>query len=78
MFFSTCSVVPEGPTAPHQIQAEQRPEPKTLNPEAVWGTPTRVILLRNVVPPGEVDESLDEEVGVECSKHGEVTRCVLL
>jgi hypothetical protein len=44
-----------------------------LSPEAT-GPPSRVIVLRNVVPPGAVDESLDEEIGVECSKYGEVTR----
>ena len=41
---------------------------RALPPEA--GAPTRVILLRNVVGPGEVDDSLDAEVGVECSTHG--------
>lgn len=34
--------------------------------------PSRVIILTNVVAPGEVDESLDEEIGEECSKYGEV------
>ena len=42
------------------------------------GPATRVILLKNMVAPGEVDEKLDEEVGVECSKHGQVTRYVLV
>lgn len=37
-----------------------------------FGEPTPVILLLNVVPPGGVDEALDEEIGVECSKHGTV------
>lgn len=36
------------------------------------GPPSRVIVLRNVVGPGGIDESLDEEIGLECSKHGEV------
>lgn len=31
-----------------------------------------VIILKNIVGPGEVDESLDEEIGTECSKFGEV------
>lgn len=34
--------------------------------------PSRVLLIRNAVGPGEVDESLDEEIGIECSKYGEV------
>jgi splicing factor 45 len=42
------------------------------------GPPSKVIVLRNVVPPGAVDESLDEEIGLECSKYGEVTRYVFV
>lgn len=34
--------------------------------------PSKVIILTNVVAPGNVDESLDEEIGEECSKYGEV------
>ena len=37
----------------------------------------RVIILKNIVGPGEVDETLDEEIGVECSKHGEVLSVVI-
>ena len=36
------------------------------------GTPTRVVLLRNMVGPGQVDEDLEDEVANECSKYGQV------
>ncbi|GFQ08234.1 DNA-damage-repair/toleration protein drt111 chloroplastic [Phtheirospermum japonicum] len=41
------------------------------------GTPTRVVLLRNMVGPGEVDDDLEGEVAEECSKFGTVTRVLI-
>ncbi|KAJ6301758.1 hypothetical protein OIU77_015970 [Salix suchowensis] len=41
------------------------------------GTPTRVLLLRNMVGPGEVDDELEDEVASECSKYGTVTRVLI-
>ncbi|KAF5738352.1 DNA-damage-repair/toleration protein [Tripterygium wilfordii] len=41
------------------------------------GTPTRVLMLRNMVGPGEVDDELEEEVGSECGKYGTVTRVLI-
>ncbi|OMO83257.1 hypothetical protein CCACVL1_11472 [Corchorus capsularis] len=41
------------------------------------GTPTRVLLLRNMVGPGEVDDELEDEVGSECAKYGTVTRVLI-
>ncbi|KAG9439125.1 hypothetical protein H6P81_019290 [Aristolochia fimbriata] len=39
--------------------------------------PTRVLLLRNMVGPGEVDDELEEEVASECAKYGTVTRVLI-
>ncbi|CAK0782714.1 hypothetical protein CVIRNUC_005909 [Coccomyxa viridis] len=38
----------------------------------IRGVPSKVILLRNMVGPGEVDDDLEDEVGMECSKYGGV------
>lgn len=40
--------------------------------------PTKVVLLKNMVGPGEVDEDLEPEVKEECgTKYGEVVECVI-
>ena len=38
----------------------------------IMGTQTRVVLLRNMVGPGQVDGDLEDEVANECSKYGQV------
>ena len=38
------------------------------------GRPSRVLLLKNMVGPGEVDDDLSGEIGEECSKYGEVLK----
>lgn len=38
---------------------------------------TRVLLLQNMVGPGEVDDLLESETKEECSKYGEVNRCLI-
>ncbi|CAJ0752327.1 1264_t:CDS:10 [Entrophospora sp. SA101] len=41
-------------------------------------TPSRVILLRNMVGPGQVDDTLQEETADECNeKYGTVERCLI-
>ena len=43
----------------------------------VMKKPTKVILLQNMVGPGEVDDDLQPEVSDECSKYGEVVKCLI-
>lgn len=49
--------------------AEAAKKPKV---GVIMGTPTRVVCLRNMVGPGEVDPDLEDEVANECSKYGQV------
>ncbi|XP_039617267.1 splicing factor 45 [Polypterus senegalus] len=39
--------------------------------------PTKVVLLRNMVGGGEVDEDLESETKEECEKYGKVVKCVI-
>ncbi|KAL4625098.1 splicing factor 45-like [Arapaima gigas] len=39
--------------------------------------PTKVVLLRNMVGRGEVDEDLEAETKEECEKYGKVMKCVI-
>lgn len=39
--------------------------------------PTKVILLRNMVGPGEVDSELEGETFEECGKYGKVIKCII-
>jgi len=39
--------------------------------------PTKVICLRNMVGPGEVDDELQGETSEECSKYGAVNKCLI-
>ncbi|CAL0313619.1 unnamed protein product [Lupinus luteus] len=52
-------------------------EKKAVKSANFHGVPTRVLLLRNMVGPGEVDDELEEEVGSECAKYGTVTRVLI-
>lgn len=44
---------------------------------SISGPPTRVVLLRNMVGPGEVDSELEDEISSECSKYGSVVRVLI-
>ncbi|KAI5571277.1 hypothetical protein POPTR_011G098100v4 [Populus trichocarpa] len=56
--------------------SESKPEKKVKSVN-LNGTPTRVLLLRNMVGPGEVDDELEDEVASECAKYGTVTRVLI-
>ena len=40
-------------------------------------TPFFLLLFKNMVGPGEVDEDLEPETAEECTKYGEVEKCVI-
>ncbi|XP_028307148.1 splicing factor 45 [Gouania willdenowi] len=49
-----------------------------MNPlTEILKNPTKVVLLRNMVGRGEVDEDLEGETKEECEKYGKVTKCVI-
>ncbi|XP_078533307.1 splicing factor 45 [Lissotriton helveticus] len=51
---------------------------KDLNPlTEILKCPTKVVLLRNMVGAGEVDEDLEGETKEECEKYGKVAKCVI-
>ncbi|KNA23355.1 hypothetical protein SOVF_025640 [Spinacia oleracea] len=60
-----------------QQQQQQQQQEKKVKSVNFNGPPTRVLLLRNMVGPGEVDDDLEEEVGSECAKYGTVTRVLI-
>jgi hypothetical protein len=41
------------------------------------GAPSKVVLLRNMVGPGEVDDGLADEVAEEVAKYGDVLRVLI-
>ena len=43
----------------------------------LFSNPSCVVLLKNMVQPGDVDETLAEECKQECSKYGPVRSCVI-
>ncbi|KAH9610343.1 hypothetical protein KSS87_022705 [Heliosperma pusillum] len=58
-------------------QVVQEQEKKVTKSVSFNGPPTRVLLLRNMVGPGEVDDELEDEVASECAKYGTVTRVLI-
>lgn len=50
---------------------------KVLSMAEVMKNPTKTVLLQNMVGPGEVDEDLEPETAEECTKYGEVEKCVI-
>lgn len=65
-----------GSTSQQQSLATQlKPEPTITE---IMRSPSKVVLLRNMVGPGEVDDDLEPEVKDECNtKYGEVVQVVI-
>lgn len=63
------------------VNAEPSAQPADKKQRAagavIVGKPSKVLCLRNMVGPGEVDEELEEEVGIECTKYGAVTNVMI-
>eukprot|EP00191_Tetraselmis_sp_GSL018_P003946 CAMPEP_0177602772 /NCGR_PEP_ID=MMETSP0419_2-20121207/15085_1 /TAXON_ID=582737 /ORGANISM="Tetraselmis sp., Strain GSL018" /LENGTH=319 /DNA_ID=CAMNT_0019096355 /DNA_START=276 /DNA_END=1236 /DNA_ORIENTATION=+ len=71
----------QGMTTPLMAQKTDTHSAVIVNAEPVTapppGNPDDVVLLRNMVGPGEVDEQLEDEVAEECSKYGQVNRVII-
>lgn len=59
------------------VSAPEPPEKRAKSGAIIQGTPSRVVILRNMVGPGEVDEDLETEVGEELTKYGQVQDVVI-
>jgi splicing factor 45 len=84
-FLSAGTVPGTAPTAPTASAPALAPAPasapgsasKAKAPPEVRGPPTKVLLLRNMIAPREVDEDLEDEVAEECEKFGQVVRVMI-
>lgn len=50
---------------------------KRMQIPLITGNPTRVVLLRNLVEPGNIDDDLEDEVAQELQKYGQVQRVLI-
>lgn len=73
--------LPLNPSPPSSSQMQQNPEQQMMDEPSIteiMKSPSKVVLLRNMVGPGEVDEDLEPEVKDECNtKYGDVNRVVI-
>eukprot|EP00903_Cladosiphon_okamuranus_P012880 g12028.t1 len=51
--------------------------PPARKKRGLFSNPTRVLLLKNMVGPGEVDDELEGETSGECERFGPVRRCLI-
>lgn len=66
------------PSAQQQISQMQQPTQEEPSITEIMKSPSKVVLLRNMVGPGEVDDDLDPEVKDECNtKYGDVARVII-
>lgn len=72
---SFASPLPPPQVNPSQVTQESQSSVDSIT--EIMRNPTKVVLLKNMVGPGEVDDDLEPETKEECSKYGEVTKCVI-
>lgn len=65
------------PASGQSSKADGTPSEAVTPITEIMKNPTKVVLLRNMVGPGEVDDDLEPETQEECSKYGDVTKCVI-
>ncbi|XP_019747446.1 splicing factor 45 [Hippocampus comes] len=66
------------PVAPETSGGAADSKKSDANPlTEILKSPTKVVLLRNMVGRGEVDEDLEGETKEECEKYGKVIKCVI-
>ncbi|GAB1600698.1 splicing factor 45-like [Argonauta hians] len=53
------------------------PRDMTVTNSNLLKNPSKVILLRNMVGSGEVDDDLEPETAEECAKYGKVVKCLI-
>ncbi|XP_075713601.1 splicing factor 45 isoform X2 [Rhinoderma darwinii] len=58
-----------------KVDTSKKADPNPLT--EILKCPTKVVLLRNMVGSGEVDEDLEGETKEECEKYGKVAKCVI-
>lgn len=68
-------VDPHGSNSGASADASKKNEANPLT--EILKCPTKVVLLRNMVGRGEVDEDLEGETKEECEKYGKVVKCVI-
>uniref|UniRef100_H3BCQ2 Splicing factor 45 n=1 Tax=Latimeria chalumnae TaxID=7897 RepID=H3BCQ2_LATCH len=67
--------LPSPPPDPKNIEAAKKSDANPLT--EILKYPTKVVLLRNMVGAGEVDDDLEGETKEECEKYGKVSKCVI-
>lgn len=74
-------IMPPPPSGGSPVSASQmQPPPSKPEPSIteIMKSPAKVVLLRNMVGPGEVDDDLEPEVKDECNtKYGDVVRVII-
>lgn len=77
---SSVAISPPISAGPPKTSASLAPVPPKVGPtlpkSPVIQT-SRVLLLQNMVGPGEVDDSLEDETKEECGKYGIVNKCLI-